>query len=185
MADPIGVKAYSVVDGIEAAQNAAEITEVIERVRRTLPPVKRFMEVGVLHGGSAIRYAHALCAPDATVLLCDIDLPRFQKAARILKDTGYEVHCLHAGPETVAQVHDILTGAPLDLLHIDANHEYPYVKADWLTYSPLVRPGGVVLLHDVCGKEGVIQFWAELKKTQPRTETVRISNGPGIGIVWT
>ena len=38
---------------------------------------------------------------------------------------------------------------PLDLLFIDANHEYESVRRDFTLWSPFVKPGGIVALHDV------------------------------------
>ncbi len=179
--DPAGVKAYSVVDGIDTAQNDKEISAVIQHVGPRLGPVMRFMEVGVLHGGSALRYVRALCSPGATVILCDVDLPRFHKAASALAHDFAVWQTLPA--EALEIEHRANKGLLLDLLHIDADHAYESVSRDWATYSPLVRPGGIVLLHDVCGKGGVIRFWSELRQTQ-RTLTIQCDNGPGIGVVY-
>jgi predicted O-methyltransferase YrrM len=38
--------------------------------------------------------------------------------------------------------------APIDLLFIDANHEYDAVHRDFKQWAPFVRVGGVVALHD-------------------------------------
>jgi hypothetical protein len=38
---------------------------------------------------------------------------------------------------------------PIDLLFIDANHEYESVYRDFMLWSPFVRDGGIVVLHDV------------------------------------
>jgi len=38
---------------------------------------------------------------------------------------------------------------PIDLLFIDANHEYEAVHRDFEQWKPFVRAGGVVALHDV------------------------------------
>ncbi len=38
---------------------------------------------------------------------------------------------------------------PLDLLFIDASHEYEAVLRDFVIWSPFVKPGGVVAFHDV------------------------------------
>lgn len=37
---------------------------------------------------------------------------------------------------------------PIDLLFIDADHEYDGVRQDFLQWSPFVKPGGVIAFHD-------------------------------------
>ena len=39
--------------------------------------------------------------------------------------------------------------ASLDILMIDGNHSYTYVKSDLANYAPLVKPGGLIIMHDV------------------------------------
>jgi hypothetical protein len=70
-------------------------------------------------------------------------------------------------PTMAAQLEDMLGGDPIDLLFIDADHTYEGVRADYETYSPLVRPGGLIAFHDVCGHPTmpfieVDRFWASL-----------------------
>lgn len=59
--------------------------------------------------------------------------------------------------------------APYDLLFIDAGHLYPDVSADHRDYAPLVRPGGIVALHDAVQREPrieVYRFVDELRATR-------------------
>lgn len=51
--------------------------------------------------------------------------------------------------------HVAASGEPLDLLFIDGDHRYDAVLVDWLLYSHLVAPGGIVAFHDaVAGISG-------------------------------
>lgn len=43
----------------------------------------------------------------------------------------------------------ILNGDKLDLLFIDGNHEYNYVKFDYNCYSRYVKSGGIIVFHDI------------------------------------
>lgn len=39
-------------------------------------------------------------------------------------------------------------GVAIDYLHIDADHHYEGVKLDWDLFHTLVKPGGIITLHD-------------------------------------
>lgn len=51
-------------------------------------------------------------------------------------------------PETLTRVLELLDGSKLDFLYIDGDHTYDAVVSDWGVYHQLVRPGGVIALHD-------------------------------------
>lgn len=69
-----------------------------------------------------------------------------------------------------------LDGEPLDFLFIDGDHSLPGVTRDFELYSPLVKKGGLIALHDtakpqpqVAGHD-VIPLWLELKERYPYVE---------------
>jgi hypothetical protein len=71
----------------------------------------------------------------------------------------------------------------IDSLHIDGLHTEAAVRHDVETWLPKVRPGGVILLHDVDVRSrdfGVWKVWAEL---QQRGRSWTFHDGPGLG-VW-
>jgi predicted O-methyltransferase YrrM len=37
---------------------------------------------------------------------------------------------------------------PIDFLFIDADHSYERARSDWRLWTPFVRPGGYVAMHD-------------------------------------
>jgi len=55
--------------------------------------------------------------------------------------------------------------APYDLVFIDGNHTYDYVKQDFANFSKLLAKGGVLALHDIAASDwpDVPRFWEEVK----------------------
>ena len=71
----------------------------------------------------------------------------------------------------------------IDVLHFDGLHTEAAVRRDLQNWIPKLRPGGILLLHDVDvrGKNfGVWKVWEELQ-SQSRSWTFH--DGPGLG-VW-
>ena len=66
-----------------------------------------------------------------------------------------------------AEVLGVLDGRRLDLLYIDGDHLYDAVKEDWQLYSPLVREGGIIVLHDAVIEDNptveVFRFYREVR----------------------
>lgn len=73
--------------------------------------------------------------------------------------------CRDSTEERTIEIAGIL--GPYDLIFIDANHTYDYVKMDFNNYLPLLSEGGVIGFHDIDSPDwpGINKFWNELKKT--------------------
>jgi len=54
---------------------------------------------------------------------------------------------------------------PYDLIFIDANHTYEYVKKDFENFKPFLEKGGVMAFHDIDCPDwmGINKFWKELE----------------------
>lgn len=71
----------------------------------------------------------------------------------------------------------------IDVLHLDGLHTEAAVRHDLQSWLPRLRPGGLLLLHDVDVRSkdfGVWKVWDELQR-QSRSGTFH--DGPGLG-VW-
>lgn len=71
----------------------------------------------------------------------------------------------------------------IDLLHVDGLHTYEAVKEDFETWYPKVRPGGIILFHDIEARMkdyGVWKFWGEL---EAQHETFNFLHGFGLGVL--
>jgi hypothetical protein len=71
----------------------------------------------------------------------------------------------------------------IDVLHLDGLHTEAAVRHDLEVWLPKIRPGGILLMHDVGVQAkgfGVWKVWAEL---QERGRSWTFHDGPGLG-VW-
>lgn len=178
-------------------QIKSEIVQFLSIVEQLQP--RYVLEIGTAQGGNFFLLTRA-AAPDATLISLDLPgglggggysewkthvyqqltLPR-QKAAFIRGDSHATV--------SLKAVRQALAGNAVDLLFIDGDHTYEGVKQDYEMYSPLVRRGGVVALHDIVPNPApeckVDLFWNELK-AQAAVEEIVENWGQGtmgIGIV--
>lgn len=71
----------------------------------------------------------------------------------------------------------------IDLLHIDGFHTYEAVSEDFANWYPKVKPGGIILFHDVMARLqdfGAWKFWDE---TRDQYETFTFNHGFGLGVL--
>ena len=77
----------------------------------------------------------------------------------------------------------------IDFLFIDGDHGYEGVKQDWEMYRPLVKPGGVIVLHDVVYTAlnpdvQVKPLWDELKRDNKYVEIKSGQDSTGMGVIF-
>lgn len=138
---------------------------------------KRVLEIGTARGGSLFLLCQ-VCPEDALLISADLPegefgggyprwkTPLYRRFAKRRQDLRLIRGDSHA-PETLARVKEMLGGQELDLLFIDGDHSYDGVGRDFADYSPLVRDGGIIALHDVVpGPQenvgGTPDFWNEI-----------------------
>ena len=93
-------------------------------------------------------------------------------------------------PSTLEQVSRLLDGG-IDFLFIDGDHTYEGVRADFEMYSPLVREGGLIALHDIVqGPHETVgdvpRFWNELRARETSADEIVADHrqgGWGIGVI--
>jgi hypothetical protein len=117
-------------------------------------------------------------------------------AERLEGGMGLNVHLIEEdshNPTTFYHLLKLLSGRKADVLLVDGDHTYEGVKMDWLMYSPLVRPGGIVAFHDITPMSvqrgplevGVPQLWNEIKGDYKHAEYIAQPNRKfGIGVLW-
>jgi predicted O-methyltransferase YrrM len=150
-------------------------------------PPRRVLEIGTARGGTLFllsRVAH----PRAILATVDLlggpfgggygrdwepilrAMPRSTQTLKLVRGDSHD-------RRTLALVTDIFRQETVDFLLIDGDHSYDGVQQDFQWYSPLVRPGGFVALHDIVpGPERLVgavpRFWNEIKASYESRELV-------------
>jgi len=184
---------WSTVGGY-CSQDKAELYDLAKLVKDLRP--ERVLEIGVCEGGW-LWCMEPFFAPGATIIGIDsLENPviRIQNLRSVIARLGDKhpttlIEDISQSEESLAKVKAILGGKPLDLLHIDGGHEEERARSDWERYAPLVRPGGIVAIHDVRGvgyrEQEVDVLWAEIEAVENLTTFVlsHRENQMGIGVV--
>lgn len=73
-------------------------------------------------------------------------------------------------------------------IHIDGDHSYKGVRADFEMFWPMVEKGGFLAIHDIGSPDkdgniyGTRKFWKELKD-KGKYKLIEINEDPGVGII--
>lgn len=181
-------------------QKKSEILRLLEVIRALQP--SSICEVGAAGGGTTFLLAHA-AASDATVITIDLAFTKSRLTAGMnFASRTQKLFCLPKDshePETVGVVSKCLGEKRLDVLYLDGDHSYEGIKQDFELYNPLVRPGGLIVFHDIVPDYktrygiqtasdvgGVPRFWNEVKASHGQVNEIiedPTQDGFGIGIV--
>jgi len=188
------------VERVVASQKYEELVGFLAKMQDLRP--RRICEIGTSAGGTLFAFTR-VAASDAIVIAVDLALPATTRRARSRLGRGNQKVVSIEGDSTTAEtrkaVENALGGEPLDVLFIDGDHTYQGVKADFELYAPLVRPEGLIGLHDInedyatrYGRQtasisgDVPRFWRELRATHMTEELIADpdQDGYGIGVIY-
>jgi predicted O-methyltransferase YrrM len=174
-------KILSVLDDMDRNQRRGMMNVPIEdgRVLRLLTEAtgaKHVVEIGTSNGYSGIWFCLALRTTGGKLTTHDIDEGRAALARENFKRAGVDkLVTLVFGDahETVKRLK-----GPIDILFLDAD------KPGYIDYLnkllPLVRPGGLILAHNV--NMGRMQDFIKAITTDPNLETVFQGQGQGLSV---
>lgn len=160
--------------------------EQAARLIGQLRPMRVMVEIGTQNGGS-LRYWLKALPYNAYIYAIDPAM----NINGIADERVVPILALSTDKETVKSIE---ATAPIDALFIDGDHSYTVARADFETYAPMVRPGGVVLMHDIDTHRedcGVPQLWREIQAAGFVTQEIMCNHshalggpGGGIGVVY-
>jgi len=178
------------------AQKQTEAERLFNLLKTESPKI--LCEIGGLNGGNLYLISQAAVA-DAIIISIDINYPIERLIAhKKLVKPGQKMHCVKGDtqdPYTFARVKSLLEGRNLDFLFIDGDHSFFGVMNDFIRFSTLVRPGGIIAFHDIQRKDSVHwknpnlyvgdvpKFWSFIKGFfQSTNEFIEDKNQDGFGI---
>jgi predicted O-methyltransferase YrrM len=187
---------YSVISPVQVREEIHQLLRILAK-----RSVRTLLEIGTARGGTLFLFAH-VASPDALIMSIDLPAGMFVLGYESWRADFYESFAVARqrivlirddshSEKTLNAVKSALDDRSLDFLFIDGDHTYEGVKRDFEIYSKLVRPGGLIALHDIAqGSErlaGVPRFWNQIKSTFRYEELVkdREQGGYGIGLLYT
>ncbi|MGA2680554.1 MAG: class I SAM-dependent methyltransferase [Candidatus Bathyarchaeia archaeon] len=184
---------------ISLQQVKREIVTLLAIVRKK--NVHSMMEIGTRNGGTLFLFSWTLPS-DAKIISLDLPSAESLKRGYDRFKTSYLSSFIQKGqqltllrgdshrPSSLANAKSTLKGEKVDFLFIDGDHTYEGVKKDFEMYSTLVRRGGLIAFHDICGHDvgisEVDRFWYEIKTGYDHSEIIedQKQNWAGIGLLY-
>ncbi len=146
-----------------ASQHADELAMALEHVVALKPQV--IVEIGCDRGGTLYAWrqvcerVYGITSLDNSFAAGGSGWPLKAHGARVLGGDSHDATSL-------AWLTKQLDGASVDVLVIDGDHSADGVRQDVDDYGPLVRSGGLMLLHDIYitsdPRAEVYKVWPEL-----------------------
>jgi cephalosporin hydroxylase len=137
--------------GLPIIQYPQDIVAMQELIWETRPDV--IVETGIARGGSLIFYASmlALVGGDSRVVGIDIDIRRPNREALERHPMFSRIDLIEGSsiaPEVVEEVRKRSTDRRNVMVVLDSLHTHDHVLRELELYSPLVRPGGYIVVFD-------------------------------------
>ncbi len=164
--------------------------EVLLELYRRQHPVN-VLEVGTYHGGTLYHWLQNAWGGTTVVSLDSYAVgvdnrPLYKQWVPV----GVELVVLEGNSNTITTASEVAAYSPFDWVMIDAGHFLEEVTRDWQLYRPMVRHGGMLVLHDILTHPAwpsieVGQLWEKIKAEYMTFEIVADRNAEwgGLGVV--
>lgn len=170
-----------IADNSLASINKNDIYLLLKMLKKK-GAIKRVLEIGTWKGYSAKLWVEAF-NPEK---LATVEIDSMKRDAIILPEPQYEYYwgCNSHEESVKNKIYETFDGE-IDFLFIDGDHTYGGVRKDWEFYSPLVRSGGVIVLHDnlySAPNVEVDKLWNEIKGDYDWVE-IKSKGSTGMGVL--
>lgn len=166
-----------------ASQRIDELAAAIDLAASIDPKV--IVEIGCDAGGTLWCWRQ-ICEAVCGITLADNSWPTGGQCYSLDTHGAIVLRGDSHDPSSLRWLLEWLDGRAVDVLHLDGDHSRDGVESDWAMYSPLVRAGGLVLVHDVFNhwdkRVEVHEWWSE-RFANARTISSRQSRPIGFGVI--
>lgn len=147
------------------------------------------IEIGTRHGGSAKIWCEAIPGVDLTCIDPYIGgMSRTQKH----QDDAYQNALKHAEEfgfkllkMTSREAASRFEPESVDFINIDGDHRFDACVVDLVEYVPLVRPGGMIMMHDYCTfKQGGVMKAVDAYTHCHRLDPWYVTRDPEPTVFW-
>jgi cephalosporin hydroxylase len=133
-----------------ACQVPQEICWFFEAAQKINPKV--VVEIGIYAGGDLMILSTLIKEKDGLAVGIEYDWTNWKSAGGCdYSKAPCPVHLIDGDShsnDTLEKLKTVLAGRPIDVLFIDGDHRFSGCKQDHEMYGPLVRPGGIIAIHD-------------------------------------
>mgnify|MGYP001250354820 CR=1 FL=1 len=184
---------YRLYDGSHTHihQNPTELADfifhLIEYEQTSASPLNKLLMVGFLDGATDSILNKVFCFEEI------VAIDTFQEGGNgdfLRANLKFKNLTLICGDSTLERVQNKANMlGPYDLIFIDANHAYEFVRKDFENAVTMISPHGIIAMHDIFAPSapGVGKFWKELEASE-KYQLCSFYNGDvamktGIGVV--
>lgn len=165
---------------VGASQDAGELEAVLHMVAGMYPGI--VVEIGCDTGGTLYAWnqvcpeVYGITLEDNSYATGGQGRPLVTNGANVLQGDSHN-------PKSLEWLSRWLHGRPVDVLVLDGDHHVPGILMDLGMYGPLVRKGGLILLHDINSRNDaraeVWKVWPDLTR-EFRTSQIMGPYGWGV-----
>lgn len=152
------------------------------------------VELGVYNGLSFFTFCQSMVEHNIDGVAYGIDCWEGDEHTDAYDDSIYEDVCEHAREYYRGNTYLLRTffnealrhfnDESVDLLHIDGLHTYEAVQEDFTNWYPKVKPGGIILFHDVMAKMKDFGAWKYFEELEAQYKDVfKFNHGFGLGVI--
>jgi hypothetical protein len=146
------------------------------------------VELGVHYGDSYFGFCQTVAEHGLVCTCYGVDNWKGSKSSAYDAVSRYDDHHYrafsHLLRHTFEEALDQFRDQSIGLLHMNALHSFEAAQHDFEQWLPKVRPGGVILVHNIAVRAGDWGVWRLWEDVQSKFPSFAFPNSGGLGVLW-